>query len=185
MGNPRRHLLYFNWYLQEADMKMSSIISLALFLFFGSALQTPAQMTPQEQATAKKEIGEVVNAIFQNLEKMDIETLFQSYSSSPDFILITTVGSMVDYQAAKNHHAEWFKALSSLNVTTVREEFRFLPGNIVICSWQGKFDMTIKAGAQVKIEPFGITFVFSRIGDHWSVIYQHSSALPPVLESPK
>jgi ketosteroid isomerase-like protein len=166
-------------------MKTNLLITLALFFFFGCAKQEPAQMTPQEQETAKKEIREVVNVIFQSLEKMDVEALFQSYSNSHDFILITTEGSMLDYQGAKNEHAEWFKSLSSLKVTSVKDEFRFPPGNIVIYAWLGKFEMTLKTGEQLQIDKFGVTLIFSKIENHWKVIYQHSSALPPVQEKPK
>ena len=164
-------------------MKTNLLITLALFLFFGFAKPEPAQMTPQKQDTAKKEAREVVNVIFQSLEKMDVEALFQSYVNSPDFILFTTDGSMADFEAAKNHNAQWFKSLSSLKVTTVKDEFRFLPGNIVICAWLGKFEMTLKTGGQPKIN-FGITFVFNKINNRWKVIFQHTSALPPAQEKP-
>lgn len=166
-------------------MKKSLVATLALFFFFASAMQVPAQMNAREQENFKKEIREAVNVIFQNLEKMDAEALFQSYANSPDFIFLTTDGSMVDYQAAKNHHAAWFMGLSSLNVTAVKDEFRFLPGNTVICTWQGQFAMTLKTGEQFRIDPFAITFVFSKIDNHWLVIYQHSSALPPTPVQPK
>jgi hypothetical protein len=163
-------------------MKINLFILLALFFFSGYARQEPVQMTPQEQETAKKEIRDAVKVIFQSLEKMDVEALSQSYSNTSDFILITTNGSIVDWQESKNEHAAWFKSLSFLKVTTIRDDFRFLPGNIIICSWQGKFEMTLKTGEQLKIDKFGITFIFSKIDNHWKVIYQHSSALPPVQE---
>ncbi|MGB8490563.1 MAG: nuclear transport factor 2 family protein [Bacteroidales bacterium] len=161
-------------------MKTILLITLALFSFRGYASQEPLQLTPQEQEIAKNEIREVVKGIFRSLEKMDVEALFQSYSNSSDFIFFTTDGSMAGLQEAKNHHAAWFKSLSSLKVTTIRDDFRFLPGNIVICSWLGKFDMTPGSGEQLKINKFGITFIFSKIDNHWKVIHQHSSALPPV-----
>lgn len=164
-------------------MKKNLIIPLTFFFCIGCAKQGSAQMTSQE--SAKKEIREAVNVIFQSLEKMDAEALFQSYANSPDFIFLTTDGSRADYQAARNHHAAWFMGLSSLIVTTAKDEFRFLPGSFVICAWQGQFAMTLKTGEQFKIDPFGITFVFSRIGNHWLVIYQHSSALPPFRYSPR
>ena len=149
------------------------------FFFFGCATHLTAQMTAQEQETAKKEIREIAGKIFQNLEKMDAEALFQSYSNSPDFMFITTDGSIVGWQEAKNHHAAWFNSLSSLQVTTNKDNFRFLPGNIVIYGWAGKFEMTLGSGQQLKNDKFAITFIFSKINNQWKVIHQHSSALPP------
>jgi hypothetical protein len=166
-------------------MKTNIFITLVLFFLFGFASQEFAQMNLQERETAKKEIGEVVNIIFRDLEKMDVEALSKSYSDLYDFILITTNASIANYQEANTEHAKWFKSLSSLKVTTIREEFRFLPGNTVICAWQGKFEMMQKTGVQYKIDRFGITFIFSKIDNLWKVIYQHSSSVPPVKEETK
>jgi ketosteroid isomerase-like protein len=165
-------------------MKKILFISLVWLLFFGCAMQGAAQMGPQEQATAKKEIGEVVNVIFRSLEKMDVEALFQSYSDSLGFVLVTTEGFLANYQGAKFGNAEWFKLFSSMKISTIKEEFRFLPGDIVLCTWQGTFEMTLKTGEQLKIDRFGITFVFSKIDNHWKVVYQHSSSLPPTPRKP-
>ena len=163
-------------------MKTDLFIKLALFFFLGCVNQELAQMNSQDQETAKTEIREVVKVIFQSLENMDIEALFQPYLDSPDFILFTTDASMENYEKAKNEHAKWFKSLSTLKVTAVNDEFKFLPGNIVICAWLGKFKMSLKTGMHLKIDKFGITFIFSKIDNQWKVLYQHSSALPPVQE---
>lgn len=160
-------------------MKRNLFIAWVWLLCCGCALQGAAQMNPQDQESAKKEIGAVVGAIFQGLEKMDVEALFRSYSDTVGFILINTEGFIVNLQMARFGHAEWFKSLSSLKVTPLMKEFRFLPGNVVLCAWQGKFVMTLKTGGQLQIDKFGITFVFSKIDGLWKVIYQHSSSLPP------
>ena len=117
-------------------MKTINLITLTWFIFSGCASQEPVKMTLQEQDTAKKEISAVVKLIIQNLEKMDVEALFQSYSDSSDFF--TTDGSMVNLQVFKNHNDAWFNSLAALKVTTSSEYYRFLPGNTVICSWIGK-----------------------------------------------
>jgi ketosteroid isomerase-like protein len=165
-------------------MKKAFFISLIWLLCLGGAMQGTAQIGPHDQEAAKKEIGEVVSVILRSLEKMDVEALFQSYSDSLGFILVTTEGFFADYQGAKFGNAEWFKLFSSMKIGTIKEEFRFLTGNIVLCAWQGKFEMTLKTGEQLKIDRFGITFVFSKIDNHWKVVYQHSSSLPPMPQKP-
>jgi hypothetical protein len=164
-------------------MKTNLFVTLAMLFFLGCAKPQPDPMTPQEKETVKTEITEALNGIIQGLEKMDAEVLFQLYSNSPDFILFTTDGSMTDYQAAKNHHVGWFKSLSSLKVTTVADEFRLLPGNVVVCAWHATFAMTLKTGGEPKID-FAVTFIFNKIDNHWKVVYQQTSALPPAQEKP-
>jgi ketosteroid isomerase-like protein len=176
--------LFFNYYSQEAGMKTKILITLALFFLVGCAKQEPARMTPQEQETAKKEIREVLNLLVQAANKMDLEALMQPYLNSPDFILVNTDGSMVDYQGAKNGTADLFKSLASLKFTGVKDEFRFLSNNVVICAWLSKCEMTLKTGELSKFDRYGVTFVFSKINNQWKIIYSHESALPPVQEKP-
>jgi ketosteroid isomerase-like protein len=161
-------------------MKTYILISLSFLFLSGYSRQETIQTKPQDQETLKKEIREAVGVIFRNLEKMDAEALFQSYSNSLDLIFFTTDGSMINIQEAKNHHAAWFGSLTSLKVTPFNEDFRFLPGGNVICSWTGKFEMTMMSGDKYVINQLGITFIFRKIDNAWKVIYQHSSSLPPV-----
>ena len=164
-------------------MKAHFIFLLALFFLVVCARASAAPMIPQGQESAKKEIKGAVNAIIQGLERLDAEVLFQSYSDSPDFILFTTDGTMADYRAAKNHHVQWFKSLSSLKVTTVSDEIRFLSDDVAVCAWCATFAMTLKTGGEPKVD-FAITFVFKKIDNHWKVVYQQTSALPPAQEKP-
>jgi ketosteroid isomerase-like protein len=164
-------------------MKPFLLIALTLSVVSGYARQDPSSTNPQVGENVKKELTEAVSVISQSLEKMDAEALFQSYSDSPDFILFTTDGSMLNYAGAKNHHVMWFKSLSSLNVTTLKQEFRTLPGNAVVCAWCSRFAMTLKSGGQPTVD-FAVTFIFNKIDGHWKVIYQQTSALPPAQDKP-
>lgn len=164
-------------------MKATLIITLTMFLISGCARQEPPQMNPREQESAKQEMTEVLGQLLQNASKMDADALMQPYSNSPDFLLYTTDGSMVDYQGAKNGAAEMYKLLTALKFTTVKTEFRFLPENIVICAWLGKCEIAYKTGERASIDTYAITFVFRKMENHWKVIYSHESASPPVLET--
>ncbi len=157
-------------------MKPTLVMGLALFMLVGCGRQEPPQMTPQEQDVAKKEITQVLDQQLQAASKLDAEALLQSYANSPDFILLTTAGSMVDYQGTKNGTAEMYKSLAALKFTTTKNEFRFLPGNIVICAWLGKCDVTFKTGEQATIDSYAITFVFKKLDNQWKIIYSHESA---------
>jgi ketosteroid isomerase-like protein len=150
-----------------------TVLALIFVLFVGCAKSNQAVMTPQEQDAAKKELTEAINTIIEGLEKMDAEALFQSYWNAHDFVLFTTDGLMIDYQAAKEHHVGWFTSLSSLKVTTVAEEFRFLPGNATVCAWRATFDLKPKAGGEQKMD-LAITLVFNKIDNHWKVVYQQT-----------
>jgi ketosteroid isomerase-like protein len=165
-------------------MKPTLVIGLALFMLFGCGKQEPAQMTPQEQDVAKKEIGEVLNQLILSASKLDAEGLLQPYWDSPDFLLLTSAGSMLDYQGTKTGTAEMYKSLTALKFTTTKNEFRFLPGNIVICAWLGKCEATFKTEEHATIDSYASTFVFKKLDNHWKIIYSHESSAPPVEETP-
>jgi hypothetical protein len=160
-------------------MKSTLLVVLAMFLLFGCGKQQPDQMTPQEQDVAKKEISEVLDHQLQSASKLDADALLQSYWNSPDFILLTTSGSMVDYQATKNGTAEMYKTLNALKFTTIKNEFRFLPGNVVICAWLGKCEFTFKTEERATIGSYAITFVFQKLDNQWKIVYSHESASAP------
>lgn len=164
-------------------MKIFLTFIMSLFMLFGCARQEPTEMTLQEKEKAKKEIKEVVNLIISGLEKLDAESAFQPYLNTSDFILFMVQGSMADYQAAKTEHKGWFQTLSSLKVNTVKEEIRFLPGSIVIYPWLGKFDMIFKSGEHITVD-FGVTMIFRKIENQWTVVYQQTSQIPTAMESP-
>ena len=82
-------------------MKPTLVMGLALFMLVGCGAQEPPQMTPQAQEMAKKEIAQVLDQQLQAAGKLNAEALLQSYANSPDFILLTTAGSMVDYQGTR------------------------------------------------------------------------------------
>ena len=161
-------------------MKTNYLTLWLIILSFGFSLQLTAQMSAQKQEKTKKEITEVVETIFSDLQNMDAGVLYQSYAESADFMQITTAGEMADFQTAKKEHANWFSTLSSLKVTRTSEAFRFLPGNTVMYYWFGKFEMTTKQGVKVKMDKFGTTFIFNMKGNQWKVIFQQASSLPPV-----
>jgi ketosteroid isomerase-like protein len=165
-------------------MKPTLILGLALLVLFGCGGQEPLQMTPQEQDLAKEEINKILNQQLEAASKLDAEALLQSYADSPDFILLSTTGAMVDYQGTKNGTAEIYKSLSALKFTTIKTEFRFLPGNIVICAWLGKCDAAFKTGERAMIDSYAITFVFKKLDNQWKIIYAHESASSPVEETP-
>ena len=158
-------------------MKSICVVTMALLFLFGGALSQPIPTTQQEQQATKAEIVNAVNTIFSSLETLNADTLFQLYSKSPAFALFTTDGSLADYQAAKNHHTVWFRQLSALKVSTTATEVKALSGDVAVCAWHGTFDMTFKSGDQSQVD-FGITFVFTKIDNHWKVVYQQTAQLP-------
>ncbi len=160
-------------------MKSIGVVILTSLFLFGGALSQ--QVQPAQQAT-KAEIAESVDGLFRGLETLNVDTLFQWYTHSSDFVLFTTDGSMADYQAAREHHVAWFKQLAALKVSTTRKEIRVQSPDQAVCAWRGAFDMTFTSGGQAHAE-FAITFLLTRSGSKWMVVYQQTAQLPTGQQS--
>jgi ketosteroid isomerase-like protein len=160
-------------------MKTMLFILPVLFLCSGYAGPEPVPAMQQDDETVKKEVREVAGTLLINLANRDADALFSLYADAGDCVFIMTDGNMVNLQEFKNHNIAWFGMLTSLKVTTTRDEIRLLCNNQVLYSWMGSMEMTLGNGQQVTISKFGISFIFSKTGNEWKVVYQQSSALPP------
>ncbi len=159
-------------------MKFLLFIVPVFFLCSGVGPQ-PFPLDLQDDETVKKEVREVAGTLLINLANRDADALFSLYADASDFVFIMTDGNMVNLQEFKNHNIAWFGMLTALKVTTTRDEIRLLCNNQVLYSWMGSMEMTLGNGQQVAINKFGISFIFTKIGNEWKVVFQQSSALPP------
>lgn len=151
-----------------------------LFLF--SCKNEPSELTSKEKETIKKEISARINEIVKGAKQLDIEAAMKPYSNSETFLIINPDGSFSDYNGMKNANAKSFKEMSSLNFTTINEEFRFLTNNQVLYTWFGKSEVELKSGEKMKFESYVGTMLFSKINNEWKIVYAHESASPPVVK---
>ena len=142
-------------------------------------------MTPREQATTKKAIQKIFDLQIRACKRGDLEALFQTMWNSPEFIAIMTDGARLDYQGVKTFTAELFESAPSVKFTRAKDDFLFLSKDLVLYAWNGKCDMTLRAGGNSRIDSYAVTYVFRKIGKEWKIIFSHESASPVLEQKPK
>lgn len=155
-------------------------------LLLGSCLvacQTePAGMTPEEEATARKEISARIAEVVRGAARLDVAAAAKPYADTPEFRIVSPDGSVADYAGMMKAQTEFFKTLSSITFTTKQEDFQFLSKTRVLCTWQGSNAFALRTGERFNISAYTGSLLFSKQeGGEWKIIYAHESAVAPVL----
>jgi hypothetical protein len=73
-----------------------------------------------------------------------------------------------------------------MSFTTVKEDFKFLSKDLIMCTWTGNNEFELKTGEKMKIDPYVGSMLFSKKDNEWKIIYAHESSAQPVkVESKK
>jgi len=158
-------------------MKSFLAYILLIFVLFGCSEQKSARLTSQEQEAVKKEIRGIVDQILQNVETGNLDAALQPYSNTPEFLAVNWDGSTLDYEQLRTANREFIKTVDNIKFTPVKNNFLFLSKNQVLYTWNGKAEIISKSGKQWKLEPYGVTLLFSRTNGQWKISYSHESAL--------
>lgn len=137
-----------------------------------------------EKGKIKKELQEAIHTLIAGCEALDMELAFGIFSSSPDFLMMGTDGSLCDYQTYLNNNINYLMTCENFKLTTFQEEIRILDRDMAVFSWGYRVEATLKTGEQDIIENAGASFVFSKVNDEWKVVYYHESSVP-LIRIPK
>ena len=140
-------------------------------------------LSGSEKEKIRKELQEAISTLIAGCEALDMESAFGVFSSSPDFLMMGTDGSLCDYQTYLNNNIHYLVTCSNFELTTLNEEVRILDRDTAIFSWAYRAKATLKTGEQDIVENAGATFVFSRVNSEWKVVYYHESSVPPTRVS--
>lgn len=137
-----------------------------------------------EKGKIKKELQEAIHTLIAGCEALDMELAFGIFSSSPDFLMMGTDGSLCDYRTYLNNNINYLMTCENFKLTTFQEEIRILDRDMAVFSWGYRVEATLKTGEQDIIENAGASFVFSKVNDEWKVVYYHESSVP-LIRIPK
>ncbi len=167
---------------------LSFSVSLLLFLtlFLGckngdnSTKETNAQdLTTAEKEIIKKDISSRIDEIIQGAKELNIDKAISVYSDNSEFKIVNPDATVVDFATMKKGQTDGFKALKSLNFSTVKQDFTFLSKDLVMCTWTGKNEFETTNGEKMKIEPYVGSLLFKQQDGVWKIIYAHETTAAP------
>jgi hypothetical protein len=140
-------------------------------------------LSGSEEEKIRNELQEAVSALIAGCEALDMEVAFGAFSSSPEFLMMGTDGSLCDYQTYLRNNIDYLMTCSRFELTTLGQEIRILNRDVAIFSWAYKAEATLTTGERDIVEKAGASFVFNRVNEEWKVVYYHESSLPPTRVS--
>ena len=127
----------------------------------------------------EKEIQAIIDTLIKGCETLDMDMAFGMFANNPEFIMMGTDGSQVDYDTYVNDNITYLSDCSAFELTTFNGETRVLDENTAIYSWAYSAKATLKSGDIDMVDNAGATFVFRKLNDEWKVIYYHEATVPP------
>ena len=169
-------------------MKKYSVIPLLLLLLFSCKTNDnknevdtqTTELSATEKEVAKKEISGRINEIIKGVKELNAEAALKPYSNDPDFKIVSPDGSETDFKKMMKVQTESLHSVKSMSFTTIKEDFKFLSKNLIMCTWTGKNEFELKSGEKMKIDPYVGSMLFSKKDNEWKIIYAHESSAQPV-----
>lgn len=143
------------------------------------------ELSASEKEVAKKEISDRIKEIINGVKELNAEAALKPYSNNPDFKIVSPDGSETDFKKMVTVQTESFKSVKSMSFTTVKEDFKFLSKDLIMCTWTGKNEFELKTGEKMKIDPYVGSMLFSKKDNEWKIIYAHESSAQPVKVTSK
>jgi hypothetical protein len=143
------------------------------------------ELSASEKEVAKKEISGRINEIIDGVKKLNAEAALKPYSNDPDFKIVSPDASVTDFTKMMKVQTESLKSVKSMSFTTVKEDFKFLAKDLIMCTWTGINEFELKTGEKMKIDPYVGSMLFSKKGNEWKIIYAHETAAQPVSVASK
>ena len=126
----------------------------------------------------KDELNSAIDKLIAGCEALDMKLAFEIFSDSSDFLMMSTDGTLCDYQTYIKNNIDYFKDCDSFKLKTFKREVRIIDKDTAVYSWAYGVEAKLKTGESDIIDNAGASFVFHKIQDKWKVIYYHESSLP-------
>jgi hypothetical protein len=155
---------------------------LAIALLGSCIHETQQKMTDLDTKEIIQEVKKASDAITHYAAKADLDSLLACYADIPDFLAISSDGTMRKFPEFKALCTSFYKAANGQELTTIQERFHVVDKNLVILTWTGNINALFKNGEVWSMKNYTVTTVFQKIDNKWKVIHAHESSLPPEVK---
>jgi ketosteroid isomerase-like protein len=156
----------------------AQVVFVILFLFIlGCASKEETELTQQQKDQIKKELTAAVDSIMlARISGFDSEGARKYYWDSPDFVAINPDGSRLDFQRLRTTSMDRASETVGLRARSVSEDATFMASDLVVFTYIGKAEFTLKSGDKLTYDPDSHTMIFRKIAGRWKLIHDHESA---------
>ena len=162
-------------------MKTKVLLMFCVILIAGCTNQTSKPLTDEEKAAIIKEVTEFNQSSIDAFNKIDFTSWKDYFSDSPDFRMVSTDGSILNYEQEINDMKGFFESLSNLHATKLSEYNNVFASDLAITSMQITVDGTLKTGEKLTVEKLTVTAILKKTNNKWGAIFYLENGLPPTV----
>jgi len=163
-------------------MKANTFVAVLLLTCLACTSRQSDQLTQQQKDQIKDELKAIGDSVIARWERLDAVGALEYYS--PD-LLVAADSLLIDFQVYKKGWVDFNTSVASIKVTPIREDFTFITNDVVIWTWFGKDETTLKTGDKETYNPHTYVSVFKKVAGQWRGIYLCSSGTPVVQKAGK
>ena len=162
-------------------MKTKVLLTFCLILIAGCTNQTPKPMTDEEKAAIIKEVTDANKLSIDALNKIDFPTFKSFFLDSPDFLSVSSDGSILNLEQVLSKEKRFFESASNVHADILSEDDKILERDLVVSTLLLKTDMTLKTGEKLTFEKLAVTNICKKIDNQWKTVFYQESGLPPTV----
>jgi PBP1b-binding outer membrane lipoprotein LpoB len=162
-------------------MKTKVLLMFCVILITGCTNQTPKPLTDEEKAAIIKEVTDANKVSIDALNKIDFPTFKSGFLDSPDFLSVSTDGSILNLEQVISKEKGFFESASNVHSVILNEDNKILEKDLVISTLLLNTNVTLKTGEKLTFEKLAITNIYKKIENQWKSVFYQESGLPPTV----
>jgi hypothetical protein len=161
-------------------MKTKVLLMFGIILISGCTNQTPKPMTDKEKAEIIEAVTKTAHALGEADNQVNFLKFKDFFVESPDYITVTSGGSILNYNQYMKREKDFFESVSTLHVTNINENIIVLERTSAVYTTEMKIEAISKTGEKLIFDNLVFGEIYKKIDGKWKIIFLQESWQPPV-----
>jgi len=160
-------------------MKLKKFTGIISAICVAATLFLNSQNATAQDTKGEKEISNLNTEFINAANTMNIKGVMAEYA--PDVKSVNTDGTIDDYQGIIDGFMKSGQYITSLKLTKVKEDFKELTPDLILCTLTVSFEADLKSGQHMTNNPHVASLLFKKVSGSWKIIYEHASQAAPKM----
>lgn len=156
-------------------MKIKVLLVFCIIINAGCNNHKPKPLTDKEKGEIIDAVTKTAHALGEADNQVDFLKFKDFFMESPDYITVTSGGSILNYIQYMKREKDFFESVSTMQVTNIKERVIVLERTLAVFTAEGKIDAITKAGEKLTFNNFVFSEIYKKIDGKWKIIFLHES----------
>ena len=141
----------------------------------GCRIQAPKPLTDKEKAEIIEAVTKTAHAIADADNQINFLNFKDFFSESPEYITVTSGGSILNYNQYMKREKDFFESVSTLHLTIINENIIVLESTLAVYTAQLKIVAILKTGEKLVFDNLVLSEIYKKIDKQWKIIFLQES----------